>query len=175
MDTHPPTLPLELKVIVVAVLATEGRAGRPSPLKAITHRAVVVHLAGVTGEAVVEELGGVEEARAALVVVLDLTRIEAAALPQGFDRTRKVCVVLPTAPQHWEGCDSIPTYINIPAEVVLEFAEKGFLTGTPEDTLTALIHAGICFAEGLEAKLAPICEKHARWLGKSSIKRVAGA
>ena len=56
-----------------------------------------------------------------------------------------------------------------------EFARNGVLTGTPEGTIAALIHNGICFEDGLAAKLAPICEKHARWLGKSSTKRAAPA
>ena len=100
----------------------------------------------------------------------------ARGLPEGFDSSRKIHVVFPTAKEDWgDAFESIPTYIHIPAKVLFEFAQKGVLTGTPGDALTALIHAGICFEEGLEAKLAPICERHARWLGKSSRKRVAAA
>ena len=110
---------------------------------------------------------------AALVVVLDLTRIEAAALPQGFDRTRKVCVVLPTAPQHWEGCDSIPTYINIPTEILRGFLETGQTDAALEhhsalrwmdEVVVKLVREGMCFVDELVAKMAPYCEEHARWM-----------
>ena len=111
---------------------------------------------------------------AALVAVLDLTRIDVAELPQGFDRTRKVCVVLPTAPQHWEGCDSIPTYINIPTEILRGFLETGEANAVLEhgralqtdEVLVALIRAGMCFADELVAKMAPYCEEHARWMAQ---------
>ena len=83
--------------------------------------------------------------------------------------------MLPTAPQHWEGCDSIPTYINIPTEILRGFLETGKTAAALEhhsalrwmdEVVVKLVREGMCFADEVVAKMAPYCEEHARWMAQ---------
>ena len=102
---------------------------------------------------------------AVLIGVIDLSFIDAAKLPAGVDRNRKIYIVIPTAPQYWAGDESISTYFHV-TSLALDFAVTGRAgSGDPsEDTATKLARESMCFAEELVAKMAPCCEEHARWM-----------